>query len=74
MSEQDKVAELLTEIRDILLERDNKYEKYLTDANQVYEQQLNKSRRQGMVHHAVQWGALFFVVYFAVSLALQYSK
>jgi hypothetical protein len=67
----DRTDELLTEIRDLLVTRENAYTQYLADSERLYKDQFAHARRQSMIYRPFQWGALFAVVYYAVVLALR---
>lgn len=60
MSEQDTVIELLTEIRDLLADKDKKYDKYLADAKSMHQQQLNS----GVKRSAIVLAAFLLAAYF----------
>lgn len=67
MSDQDKTVKLLTEIRDLLVDREKKYDKYLADASEQYSQQVNASR--GAKTRLIFSVGLFCIIYAAVYLA-----
>jgi hypothetical protein len=69
----EDISKVLHEIRDLLASREQQYKEHLANCERSYKEQLDASRRQAMINRPFQWGALFVVIYFAVSMALKWS-
>jgi hypothetical protein len=68
VNEQDKAIELLTEIRDLLVESEKKNDKQCEESIAHYKEH---SLRKQPPFHLIQWGLLFCIVFLAVALALE---
>jgi hypothetical protein len=62
MADENQVIALLTEIRDINLENQRRYDEYL------------KMAKQSKIQRALSWGLLCAVMYFAVYFAVLSAK
>ena len=70
----DKTNELLTEIRDLIAQREQQYKDHLAAVANAYAEQLRAGREYARRWAFIQWAALFFIVWGAVSLALANAK
>jgi hypothetical protein len=71
MSDLTKIEQLLTEIRDLYVRHDQKYDEYLAKSEEVYKKQFDDARKKAMIHRPFQWLSLGIVVYVAVYCALR---
>ena len=70
MDDGNRTAQLLAEIRDLLAGRESMYKEHIADTERLYKEQFADAKRRALLARPLQWGSLFAIVYFAVSLAL----
>ncbi|MGD9632577.1 MAG: hypothetical protein AB7G28_09275 [Pirellulales bacterium] len=70
MANDDETNRLLREICDLLAKREQQYRDHLTRVEDAYASQLKSTRQRALRWAAVQWVALFFMIFFAVYFAL----
>ncbi len=70
MPDIDETNRLLTEIRDILVSREQAYRDQLDASNKLYSDKIEEWRRQARRWTLIQWAGIAVLVYGAVALAM----